>query len=374
MRELLALEQEHPSLITPDSPSRRVAGKVQEEFGEVEHLASMLSLESAMDAEEVTEFDKRVQKGLGADVSYAYMAEPKFDGLSVELVYVDGQFERGSTRGDGSVGENVTENLKTIRSLPLQLDTTSRSANGTVSIRAEVIMRLSDFDALNRRMAEAGKDFFANPRNAAAGALRQLDTRMTAERPLDLFAYEIMYADRARLASQEEVLTMLAGWGFRIDPSVRLCADIDEAIEYHRGREAERDRLDYEMDGVVIKVNRRDQQAELGERSRSPRWAVAFKFAPREEVTEVRDIVVQVGRTGKLTPVALLRPVDVGGVTVGRATLHNQDEVDRKDVRVGDTVRVRRAGDVIPEVVEVLLDRRKDETGEVRHARAMPGL
>ena len=392
MRELLALEREYPSLVTSDSPSQRVAGKVQEEFGEIAHLAPMLSLESAMNAQEVAEFDKRVKKGLGADVPrvteglgaadpsdrmpesatnlflfmavggpvpFEYMAEPKFDGLSVELVFVDGRFERGSTRGDGTVGEDVTQNLKTIRSLPLRLQTAARSAPGTVAIRAEVIMRLSDFDALNRRMAKAGRDFFANPRNAAAGSLRQLDTRMTAERPLDLFAYEIMYSDQIRPASQEAVLAMLAEWGFRIDRSVRLCSDIEEAIEYHLERESERDRLDYEMDGVVIKVNRRDQQAELGERSRSPRWAVAFKFAPREEMTEVMDIVVQVGRTGKLTPVALLRPVDVGGVTVGRATLHNQDEVDRKDVRVGDTVQVRRAGDVIPEVVEVLLDKRK---------------
>ena len=362
MRELLALERENPSLVTSDSPSQRVAGKVQEEFGEVEHLAPMLSLESAMDPQEVAEFDKRVKKGLGADVPFEYMAEPKFDGLSVELVYVDGKFERGSTRGDGTVGEDVTENLKTIRSLPLRLQTTRRSAPATIAIRAEVIMRLGDFDALNRRMAEAGKDFFANPRNAAAGALRQLDTGMTAERPLDLFAYEIMYSEQIRPVSQEEVLAALAEWGFRIDPSVRVCSDVEAAIVYHDERELERDRLDYEMDGVVIKVNRRDQQAELGERSRSPRWAVAFKFAPREEVTEVMDIVVQVGRTGKLTPVALLRPVDVGGVTVGRATLHNQDEVDRKDVRVGDTVRVRRAGDVIPEVVEVLLEKRKTGT------------
>jgi DNA ligase (NAD+) len=228
-----------------------------------------------------------------------------------------------------------------------------------VAIRAEAIMRLSDFEALNRRMAEAGKEFFANPRNAAAGSLRQLDTRMTADRPLDLFAYEIMYADRLRLASQKEVLETLAAWGFRVEPNVRRCSDIEEAMAHHHDRGAKRDTLDYEMDGIVIKVDRRDQQAELGERSRSPRWAVAYKFAPREEVTEVMDIAVQVGRTGKLTPVALLRPVDVGGVTVGRATLHNQDEVDRKDVRVGDTVRVRRAGDVIPEVVEVLREKRK---------------
>ena len=361
MRELLALEREHPDLVTPDSPSQRVAGEVQDGFGEIAHLAPMLSLESAMEESEVREFDKRVRKGLG-DAVFEYVAEPKFDGLSVELVYVDGRFERGSTRGDGAVGEDITQNLRTIRSLPLKLRTHDCPAPGTLAIRAEAIIRLPDFELLNRRMVEAGKEPFANPRNAAAGALRQLDARVTAERPLALFAYEIMSADSVRPDSQEEVLEMLANWGFRVDASARVCKDIGEAIGYHEEREAERDSLDYEIDGVVTKVNLRSQQAELGERSRSPRWAVAFKFAPRQEVTEVMDITVQVGRTGKLTPVALLRPVDVGGVTVSRATLHNQDEVDRKDVRVGDTVRVRRAGDVIPEVVEVLKEKKKRRT------------
>ncbi|HEX9724932.1 MAG TPA: NAD-dependent DNA ligase LigA [Vicinamibacteria bacterium] len=358
MRELLALEREHPDLVTPDSPSQRVAGEVQEGFGEIAHLAPMLSLESAMEESEVLEFDKRVRKGLG-DAEFEYVTEPKFDGLSVELVYVDGTFERGSTRGDGQVGEDVTQNLRTIRSLPLKLRTKPHPAPGTIAIRAEAIIRLLDFELLNRRMAEAGKEPFANPRNAAAGALRQLDARVTAERPLVLFAYEIMSADRVPLDSQMQALEMLLGWGFLVDSSARRCKDIGEAIEYHDEQEARRDSLDHEIDGVVIKVNRRSQQEELGERSRSPRWAVAYKFAPRQEVTEVMDIAVQVGRTGKLTPVALLRPVDVGGVTVSRATLHNQDEVDRKDVRVGDTVRVRRAGDVIPEVVEVLREKRK---------------
>ena len=361
MRELLALEREHPDLITSDSPSQRVAGAVQEGFGEVVHLAPMLSLESAMEESEVREFDKRVRKGLGG-ASFEYVAEPKFDGLSVELIYVDGTFERGSTRGDGQVGEDVTPNLRTIRSLPLRLRTKPRPAPGTIAIRAEAIIRLSDFESLNRRMTEIGKELFANPRNAAAGALRQLDARITAERPLALFAYEIMSADRLPVESQEEALEMLGSWGFLVDPTARVCGDIEQAIAYHDEREAERDSLDYEIDGVVIKVNRRLQQEELGERSRSPRWAVAHKFAPRQEVTEVMDIAVQVGRTGKLTPVALLRPVDVSGVTVSRATLHNQDEVDRKDVRVGDTVRVRRAGDVIPEVVEVLKEKRKRGT------------
>jgi DNA ligase (NAD+) len=361
MRELLELEERHPDLLTPDSPSQRVAGKVQEAFGEVRHLAPMLSLESAMDAEEVREFDKRVKKGLGVS-RVEFVAEPKFDGLSVELVYEEGIFQRGSTRGDGTVGEDVTVNLKTIKSLPLRLGSGKPPPAGRLAVRAEAVMLIKDFEALNRRMAESGKELFANPRNAAAGSLRQLDSRITASRPLSLFAYDIMFADRLSFASQQEILGALSEWGFKLDPTTRLCQDIEEAIGYREEMERRRDELLYELDGVVIKVNRRDYQGKLGARSRSPRWAVAFKFSPREEITEVMDIVVQVGRTGKLTPVALLRPVDVGGVTVSRATLHNQDEVDRKDVRVGDRVRVRRAGDVIPEVAEVL----KDEG----HARA----
>jgi DNA ligase (NAD+) len=358
LRELVALEERFPDLLTADSPSQRVSGKVQDGFEEVRHLAPMLSLESLMQADEVREFAKRVVKGLGLD-DVTYVAEPKFDGLSVELVYRDGLFERGSTRGDGSTGENVSANLKTIRSLPLRLFADKRPAPGTLAIRAEAIMRLEDFEALNRRMTELGKEPFANPRNAASGSLRQLDTSVTAGRPLDLFAYDIMYADGLGVESQSEALEALAAWGFRVEGSARRCLGIGDIIEYHDEMEQARDELDFELDGVVVKLDRRDHQAELGERSRSPRWAVAFKFEPRQEVTDVMDIAVQVGRTGKLTPVALLRPVDVSGVTVSRATLHNQDEVLRKDVRVGDKVRIQRAGDVIPEVVEVLMEHRK---------------
>ena len=370
-RDLLDLEQRFPDLVTTDSPSQRVSGKVQEDLGEVRHLAPMLSLESAMEEAEVREFDKRVKKGLGED-DVEYMAEPKFDGLSVELVYKDGLFERGATRGDGTVGEEVTENLKTVRSLPLRLHTDSRPAPGTIAIRGEAIMRVETFEDLNRRMTENGKEPFANPRNAASGSLRQLDTSITASRPLDLFAYEIMYADQVRLGSQSDVLETLREWGFRVDRSANVHPDIDGAVSYHDTIEAERDHLDFELDGVVIKVNQRAQQVELGERSRSPRWAIAFKFEPRHEVTVVRDIAVQVGRTGKLTPVALLLPVNVGGVTVSRATLHNQDEVDRKDVRIGDTVRIRRAGDVIPEVFETLLEKRTAEARRFRMPETCP--
>jgi DNA ligase (NAD+) len=370
-RELLDLEEQFPDLVTPDSPSQRVSGKVQEDLGEVRHLAPMLSLESAMEEDEVREFDKRVKKGIGED-DIEYMAEPKFDGLSVELVYKEGLLERGSTRGDGTVGEDVTENLKTIRSLPLRLLTDSHPAPGTVAIRCEAIMRVETFEDLNRRMTENGKEPFANPRNAASGSLRQLDTSITASRPLDLFAYEIMYADEIRLRSQSEVLETLRAWGFRVDESAGVHPNIDGTVSYHDEVEAGRDHLDVELDGIVIKVNQRIQQEELGERSRSPRWAIAFKFEPRHEVTVVRDIAVQIGRTGKLTPVALLLPVDVGGVTVSRATLHNLDEVDRKDVRIGDTVRIRRAGDVIPEVFETLLEKRTSEARRFRMPEACP--
>ena len=371
LRELSELEEKFPDLKTPDSPTERVSGRVQEAFGEVRHLAPMLSLESLMNEDEVREFGKRMEKGLGLS-RVGYMAEPKFDGLSVELVYREGRFLRGSTRGDGAVGEDVSENLKTIRSLPLSLFTQERPASGTVSVRAEAIMRLEEFESLNRRITEMGKEPFANPRNAASGSLRQLDTRVTASRPLDLFAYDVMYADSVAIRSQREALDLLAEWGFRVDPTSRLCESLDEVVAYHRELEAKRDDLDYEIDGIVVKVDRRDQQAELGSRSRSPRWAVAFKFAPRQEVTEVMDIAVSVGRTGKLTPVALLRPVDVSGVTVSRATLHNQDEVRKKDVRVSDRVRIQRAGDVIPEVVEVLLEHRKGDPPEFQMTTVCP--
>ena len=371
LREMIEIEVRFPELLTTDSPSQRVGGKVQEGFTEVRHLAPMLSLESLMQTDEVREFEKRVFKGLGLE-DVTYMAEPKFDGLSVELIYRDGLFVRGSTRGDGTIGENVSENLKTIRLLPLRLFTDKRPAPGTIAIRAEAIMRLEVFEALNRRMTELGKEPFANPRNAASGSLRQLDTRVTASRPLDLFAYDIMYADDLVVQSQSEALEALTAWGFRVEGSARRCSGIDEVIEYHDELGKLRDELDFELDGIVVKVDRRHHQAELGERSRSPRWAVAFKFEPRQEVTDVMDIAIQVGRTGKLTPVALLRPVDVSGVTVSRATLHNQDEVSRKDVRVGDKVRIQRAGDVIPEVVEVLLEHRKKGAKPFRMPEVCP--
>jgi DNA ligase (NAD+) len=358
-RELVEIEDAHPDLKFPDSPTHRVGGAMRAAFKKAPHAAPMLSLESLMDVEEVREFDARVRKALETD-PVEYQAEPKFDGLSVELVYEDGVLVRGSTRGDGEVGEDVTENLRTIRAVPLRLrdDGPPAGLAGRMSVRGEALMPLPEFEALNKRLIEGNEEPFANARNAAAGTVRQLDPGITASRRLDLYAYEVMRADRVTFPTQHAMVDALRGWGFHVEKNIRLCRGPDEVAAYHAEMAAKRDTLDYEIDGVVIKVDRRDWQERLGVRSRSPRWAVAFKFPPREEITRVVDIVVQVGRTGKLTPVAQLQPVDVAGVTVSRATLHNQDEVERKDVRVGDTVRVRRAGDVIPEVVEVLVDRR----------------
>ncbi len=363
LRELKALEERFPELRRPDSPTQRVSGGLRAAFKKVAHVRPLLSLDSLMTEEEVREFDARVRKRLERD-DVLYVAEPKFDGLSIELVYQDGVLARGSTRGDGEHGEDVTENLRTIRAIPLRLGAAGPGGGrrGQVAIRGEALMLLAEFEALNGRLIAAGEEPFANPRNAAAGAVRQLDPAITASRRLDFFAYEIMHAEHVALATQHEMLEALRGWGFHVESRVERCDGIDAAIAFHARLGEERDRLPYEIDGAVIKVERRDWQERLGMVSRSPRWAVAFKYPPRIELTKVLDIVVQVGRTGKLTPVAVLQPVDVSGVTVSRATLHNQDEVDRKDVRIGDTVRVRRAGDVIPEVVEVLAEKRPKGT------------
>ena len=349
-RELVELEQAHPELVTPDSPSQRVGAPPLQELAKVPHEQPMLSLDSIVDQSEVQAFDQRMKRALETP-SVEYSAEPKFDGLSVELMYDHGIFTRGATRGDGTTGEDVTVNLRTIRSLPLQLHAQSGLPDHLV-VRGEVYMRLDDFQALNRRMTERGDDAFANPRNAASGSLRQLDSTITATRPLVVTCYEIMAFSRPVPPTHWDELETLAQWGLPAPVLRRLCASIDEVMAFHRETESMRDQLPYEIDGVVVKVNRRDWQGRLGMKSRSPRWAIAYKFRPRKEITIVQDIVVSVGRTGTLTPVALLKPVEVGGVTISRATLHNADEVARKDIRIGDTVKVERAGDVIPAIAE----------------------
>jgi len=349
-RELLDLEQAHPELVSPDSPTQRVGAPPLEELVKVPHEQPMLSLDSIVDQSEVQAFDQRMKRELEI-LSVEYSAEPKFDGLSVELLYDHGIFTRGATRGDGTTGEDVTVNLRTIRSLPLQLHAQSSLPDRLV-VRGEVYMRLDDFQALNRRMTERGDDAFANPRNAASGSLRQLDSTITATRPLVVTCYEIMAISTPVPPTHWDELEALAQWGLPTPVLRRLCTSVDEVMVFHRETELIRDQLPYEIDGVVVKVNRRDWQGRLGMKSRSPRWAIAYKFTPRKEITTVQDIAVSVGRTGTLTPVALLNPVEVGGVTISRATLHNADEVARKDIRIGDTVKVERAGDVIPAVAE----------------------
>lgn len=349
-RELSDLEAAYPDLVTPDSPTQRVGAPPLDELKKVPHERPMLSLDSILDREDVLAFDKRMQKELG-EPRVDYTVEPKFDGLSVELVYERGAFVRGSTRGDGATGEDVTINLRTLRSLPLQLQSDAHPPDRLV-VRGEVYMRLDDFQALNRRITERGEEAFANPRNAAAGSLRQLDSKITAERPLVITCYEIMGQFGQLPPTHWDELDVLIRWGLPAPAHRKQCATIENVIAVHRETEAIRDNLPYEIDGLVVKVNRRDWQERLGEKSRSPRWAIAYKFTPRKEITVVQDIAVSVGRTGTLTPLALLKPVEVGGVTISRATLHNADEVARKDIRVGDTVKVERAGDVIPAIAE----------------------
>lgn len=360
-RELIDLEQAHPELVTPDSPSQRVGASPLQELVKVPHEQPMLSLDSIVEQNEVLTFDQRMKRELET-MSVEYSIEPKFDGLSIELVYDHGIFTRGATRGDGTTGEDVTVNLRTIRSLPLQLQSQSGFPDHLV-VRGEVYMRLDDFQTLNRRITERGGDAFANPRNAASGSLRQLDSTITATRPLVVTCYEIMAVSLPVPPTHWEELEILAQWGLPVPTHRRLCPSIEGVMAFHLETESIRDTLPYEIDGVVVKVNRRDWQSRLGMKSRSPRWAIAYKFTPRKEITVVQDIVVSVGRTGTLTPVALLKPVEVGGVTISRATLHNADEVARKDIRMGDTVKVERAGDVIPAIAE-----RVPVSGEQRSA------
>ncbi|MCU0587644.1 MAG: NAD-dependent DNA ligase LigA [Syntrophobacteraceae bacterium] len=359
-RELTALEAAHPELRTPDSPTQRVGFPPLDKFLPFEHSVPMLSLENAMNEAEILELDGRVRKLLGLSGEVSYVAEPKMDGLAVELLYREGTLIRAGTRGDGYWGEDVTPNVKTIRAIPWRL---VQPGDGPpvptfLAVRGEVYMDKGDFSALNERREEAGEPVFANPRNAAAGSIRQLDSRITAARPLKAFFYGVGSVEGVAFETQWELLGRLRAWGLPVNPKSRLCSGIGEAVEIFRSLASERHRLPYETDGLVIKVNSLQWQRVLGEKSRSPRWAIACKFSPEKAQTRIADILVQVGRTGVLTPVAVLEPVTVGGVVVQRATLHNEDEIQRKDIRIGDTVVVQRAGDVIPEVVEVLADRR----------------
>lgn len=356
LRELQDLEAQHPELITPDSPTQRVGAAPLTAFATVRHEVPMLSLANAFGEEEFMEFHRRVCRGLGTE-EVPYTAEPKLDGLAVSLLYENGTLVRAATRGDGTSGEDVTQNVRTIGTVPLRLY--GRGWPRVLEVRGEVFLSRSGFAALNRRQAERGDKTFVNPRNAAAGSLRQLDPRVTAGRPLEIYCYGIGRIEGARLPStQYDMLQWLRDFGLRVNPETRRVFGAEQALAYYESILAKRDNLTYDIDGVVLKVDRFDQQEQLGFVSRAPRWAVACKFPAEEEITRLLDVEWNVGRTGAVTPVARLEPVFVGGVTVSNATLHNMDEIGRKDVRIGDTVIVRRAGDVIPEVVSVVQSRR----------------
>lgn len=365
-RELQALETEYPQLLTPDSPTQRVSGTPASAFGEVRHEIPMLSLGNAFEEQDLLDFDRRVREGLadllpggdllggGAEVEYS--CEPKLDGLAVSLLYERGQLVRGATRGDGSTGEDITSNVRTIRNVPLKLH--GEGWPEILEVRGEVFMSKAGFEALNAKAVETGGKTFANPRNAAAGSLRQLDSKITASRPLELCAYGVGRSDGELPNTHIGILEALKGWGLPISRELKLAKGVAECRAYYDAIGAKRDALPYEIDGVVFKVNAVEQQRELGFRAREPRWAIAHKFPAREEITELLDVEFQVGRTGAITPVARLKPVQVAGVTVSNATLHNMDEVARLGVMIGDTVIVRRAGDVIPQILGVIAERR----------------
>ncbi|HEX7185865.1 MAG TPA: NAD-dependent DNA ligase LigA [Thermoanaerobaculia bacterium] len=371
-RELVALEEQFPDLIADDSPTQRVAGQPLDSFPTIEHAAPMLSLDSDQSEASLRRFDERLRKGLGADFDVEYVLEPKLDGASVELVYQDGALLQASTRGDGRRGEGITANVRTIASVPLRLRHDERPVPPFLSIRGEVVMHVKDFDRLNERLMAEGKEPFANPRNAAAGALRQLDPQLTASRPLYLYAYDILASEELDLATQWEVLRALRDWGLKVNELVKRAKAVDDILAYHRKLEEGRDDLGYEIDGIVIKLNDLAARETLGWTSRHPRWAFAFKFPPRKEVTRILSILPSVGRTGVVTPVAIMLPVEIGGVTVSRATLHNREEVARKDVREGDRVRVQRAGDVIPQVIERIEEPDRERAPEWRMPEACP--
>ena len=374
MRELLALEEQHPECVTPESPTRRVGDAPISAFGTVQHRLPMLSLDNAFSEQELTDFHRRVTNRLereDAAETLEYAAEPKLDGAAVSLLYESGKFVQGATRGDGTTGEDITHNVRTIEAVPLKL----RGDNypHLLEVRGEVFMPKAGFEAYNRKARAENEKTFVNPRNAAAGSLRQLDPKLTAQRPLDIYVYSVGIVEGGNLpAHHNDVLDQLQEWGFKTCPERAVVNGVDGCLKYYADIGAKRDSLPYDIDGVVYKVNNLADQRELGFVSRAPRWALAHKFPAQEELTTVDGVEFQVGRTGALTPVARLKPVFVGGVTVSNATLHNIDELHRKDVRVGDTVIVRRAGDVIPEVVSVIKERRPKRTRRVQLPKKCP--
>lgn len=362
LRELEHLEKQHPDLISPDSPTQRVGAPPLSNFESIPHQLPMLSLENAMNKEEIRAFDKRLKKKIETDEPIEYVAEPKLDGIGIELVYENGMFISGSTRGDGFTGENITQNLRTIQSIPLRLRTDELPSPDLLEVRGEVFISKVGFESLNRTREENGESLFVNPRNAASGSLRQLDSSITASRPLSTYCYQPGTIRDKVYETHLEFLEDLKRWGFPVNPMIQKVNGVEEAIEYHRDMEDKRNNLPYDIDGTVMKINSLTLQEEVGVRSRSPRWAIANKFKAQQVTTVIQDIMPQVGRTGAVTPVARLNPVFVGGVTVTNATLHNQDEINRKDIRIGDTVIIERAGDVIPKVVKVINEKRQNDS------------
>ncbi|MFC1760102.1 NAD-dependent DNA ligase LigA, partial [Candidatus Neomarinimicrobiota bacterium] len=372
LRELETLENKHPELISIDSPTQRVGAAALTEFGTIKHTIPMQSLSNAMNDEELIAFDTRGKKLLDTDSELNYVAEPKLDGIGVELVYRDGIFQHGSTRGDGIIGEDISQNLRTIKAIPLKLRSGSQPIPSLLEMRGEVFITKDNFQKLNYNQKKQGDKLFANPRNAAAGSLRQLDPNITAERPLSIFCYQPGTIEGAEFETHVGFLEALKKWGIPVNPHIKNIFGADEILKYHHDMESKRNDLPYEIDGTVYKVNSFSQQETLGIRSRSPRWAIAGKFKAQQVTTVINYIDVQVGRTGAITPVARLEPVQVGGVTVTNATLHNQDEIDRKDVRTGDTVLIERAGDVIPKIVRVIIEKRPQKSEKYTISNTCP--
>jgi DNA ligase (NAD+) len=358
VKELEGLEALHPDLVLPESPTQRVSGMPLDEFPQVEHKVSMLSLDNCYSPDELREFDRRVRKWLGAE-DVSYVVELKVDGLGIALLYEDGALVRGATRGDGRVGEDVTSNVRTIRSIPLRLD--PGSGLFSVEVRGEVFLPVEGFKRLNKERVDAGQTPFANPRNAAAGSIRQLDPKVAASRPLDALFYSLSYSDGQMPGTHFECLEALRNAGLRTSPHVTRLRGVDAVLDHIKSWESRREIIGFEVDGMVVKVDSLEHQRRLGHTAKNPRWAIAYKFPPKQMTTKLLDIRVQVGRTGALTPVAVLEPVEIGGVTVSRSTLHNEGEVQRKGLMIGDVVLVERAGDVIPQVVKPIVDKRSGD-------------
>ena len=361
LKELELIENKYPEYIIPESPTQRIGAQPIDSFGTVTHRITMMSLANAMSEDELKAFDKRLKKKLNSSEKIEYVVEPKLDGLAVELIYEKGKFINGSTRGDGNTGEDITSNLKTINSVPLILRDDIVSLPDLVEVRGEVFIRKQDFEILNAKRTQANNQPFANARNAAAGSLRQLDPKITATRSLSIYCYQAGVVDGVNFNTHSEFLEQLKGWGLPVNPEIKIVKGIEKAIQFHKELEGARNKFPYEIDGSVIKVNSLPIRNKLGTRSRSPRWAIAGKFKAQQVTTVIKDIFPSVGRTGAVTPVARLEPVEVGGVTVTNATLHNQDEIDRKDIRIGDTVIIERSGDVIPKVIKVIQEKRTND-------------